>query len=294
VIVYDYRSIRTLSRARVYDPTIPPSRLHCFDRVARRFFARKSSTPIRRIRAFRITAPLSFNIGAPRPGRTSREGGDAKTRAHRDSRRRVCTPSPGTRRLLSACHGRRRHLAHRALPGGRSPRRQRRRDQKLTRASVVSRARLPGQPPARLRADDSVSQRAHASSRGPERLAVVVGTALGCRGGRAGAPAGPAGCRALLRAPHMRSSAGWAPAAPPSPSQGLRLGARPWASARAPAPSEADMVVAGGYDGLCRFVLRGFNGLRSLTRDKIRPFDRRRSDCCLGEAAGLVLLCRRA
>ena len=55
---------------------------------------------------------------------------------------------------------------------------------------------------------------------------------------------------------------------------------------------EADMVVAGGYDGLCRFVLRGFNGLRSLTRDRVRPFDGRRSGLLLGEAAGLVLLCR--
>ena len=52
------------------------------------------------------------------------------------------------------------------------------------------------------------------------------------------------------------------------------------------------MVVAGGYDGLCRFVLRGFNGLRSLTRDRVRPFDGRRSGLLLGEAAGLVLLCR--
>ncbi len=55
---------------------------------------------------------------------------------------------------------------------------------------------------------------------------------------------------------------------------------------------EADLVVAGGYDALCRFVLRGFNALRSLTRDEVRPFDRRRSGLLLGEAGALALLVR--
>ena len=55
---------------------------------------------------------------------------------------------------------------------------------------------------------------------------------------------------------------------------------------------EADAVVAGGYDVLCRFVMRGFDALRSLTRDVIRPFDRRRSGLLLGEGAALVLLVR--
>src|SRR4029453_16037466 len=55
---------------------------------------------------------------------------------------------------------------------------------------------------------------------------------------------------------------------------------------------EADAVVAGGYDILCRFVMRGFDGLRSLTRDRVRPFDRRRSGLLLGEGAALVLLRR--
>jgi 3-oxoacyl-[acyl-carrier-protein] synthase II len=51
-----------------------------------------------------------------------------------------------------------------------------------------------------------------------------------------------------------------------------------------------DVVVAGGADALCRFVQRGFNALRSLTRDAVRPFDRRRSGLLLGEGAGLVVL----
>ena len=56
----------------------------------------------------------------------------------------------------------------------------------------------------------------------------------------------------------------------------------------------ADLIVAGGYDGLCRFVMRGFDALRSLTRERIRPFDRRRSGLLLGEGAALVLMARDA
>ena len=67
-----------------------------------------------------------------------------------------------------------------------------------------------------------------------------------------------------------------------------RAGAR----RRPPSSGEADAVVAGGYDVLCRFVMRGFDALRSLTRDDVRPFDRRRSGLLLGEAAALVLLPR--
>jgi 3-oxoacyl-[acyl-carrier-protein] synthase II len=56
----------------------------------------------------------------------------------------------------------------------------------------------------------------------------------------------------------------------------------------------ADLVLAGGYDTLCPFVMRGFDSLRSLTRERVRPFDRRRSGLLLGEGAGLVLMAREA
>jgi 3-oxoacyl-(acyl-carrier-protein) synthase len=56
----------------------------------------------------------------------------------------------------------------------------------------------------------------------------------------------------------------------------------------------ADLVIAGGYDVLCRFVMRGFDALRSLTREHVRPFDRRRAGLLLGEGAALVLMAREA
>jgi len=130
----------------------------------------------------------------------------------------------------------------------------------------------------------------------PERLAVVVGTALG------GVEEGE---RALRGSPRRLGRALY-----DAPGHGLAR----WLGARGPVVTvstacasgatalgigaemlrrgEADAVVAGGYDILCRFVMRGFDGLRSLTRDRVRPFDRRRSGLLLGEGAALLLLRR--
>jgi 3-oxoacyl-(acyl-carrier-protein) synthase len=134
----------------------------------------------------------------------------------------------------------------------------------------------------------------------PERTAVVLGTALG-------------GVdeldRALADDPSLRRAAN---GFYDGPAQALarRLGARgPLLTVSTACASgatalglaadllrdgRADLVVAGGYDVLCRFVMRGFDALRSLTRERVRPFDRRRSGLLLGEAAALVLLAREA
>ncbi len=135
-------------------------------------------------------------------------------------------------------------------------------------------------------------------ARDPARLAVVVGTALG------GVAEGE---RALAGATGLRTLAG---ALYDSPARNLAraLGARgPVLTVSTACASGAtalgvgadlvregvaDVVVAGGYDVLCRFVMKGFDVLRALTRDAIRPFDRRRSGTLLGEGAGLVLLAR--
>jgi 3-oxoacyl-(acyl-carrier-protein) synthase len=132
----------------------------------------------------------------------------------------------------------------------------------------------------------------------PERIAVVVGTALGgveeldhalATDGRArraldGLYDSPAHVLAAwlgARGPVLTVSSACA-----SGATALGVGAD---LLRAGA---ADLVVAGGYDILCRFVMRGFDALRSLARERVRPFDCRRTGLLLGEGAGLVLLAR--
>jgi len=132
----------------------------------------------------------------------------------------------------------------------------------------------------------------------PERVAVVLGTALGGVGELE---------RALAPGGRSRHAVG---ALYDSPAHALarRLGARgPVLTVGAACAAGAtalghgadllradvvDVVIAGGYDALCRFVMRGFDALRSLTRERVRPFDRRRSGLLLGEAAALVMMTR--
>lgn len=132
----------------------------------------------------------------------------------------------------------------------------------------------------------------------PERTAVVLGTALGgvdeldrALGGDPGPRRAANGLydaptRALARRLGARGPMLTVSTACASGATALGLGADLLRADR------ADVVVAGGYDILCRFVMRGFDALRSLTRERVRPFDRRRSGLLLGEAAALVLLAR--
>jgi 3-oxoacyl-(acyl-carrier-protein) synthase len=132
----------------------------------------------------------------------------------------------------------------------------------------------------------------------PARLAVVVGTALGGVEEGERALAGDARRRRLRDALYdgpAHNLARWLGARGPiiTVSTACASGATAMAlGADLLRAGEADAVVAGGYDVLCRFVMRGFDALRALTRDDIRPFDRRRSGLLLGEAAALVLLRR--
>jgi 3-oxoacyl-(acyl-carrier-protein) synthase len=132
----------------------------------------------------------------------------------------------------------------------------------------------------------------------PARLAVVVGTALGSveegehalaegRGaGRAGSALYDVPARALARYLGARGPTLTVCTACASGATALGVGADLLRDHR------ADLVIAGGYDVLCRFVMRGFDALRSLTRDRVRPFDRQRSGLLLGEGAALVAMAR--
>lgn len=130
----------------------------------------------------------------------------------------------------------------------------------------------------------------------PARVAVVVGTALGGIDDAGRAVRGQGGLHALCGALYDGPTwnlARWLGAAGPvlTVSTACASGATSLGmAADLLRCGRADVAVAGGADVLCRFVLRGFNVLRSLTRDAIRPFDRRRSGILLGEGAGLLVL----
>ncbi|MEO8603364.1 MAG: beta-ketoacyl synthase N-terminal-like domain-containing protein, partial [bacterium] len=52
----------------------------------------------------------------------------------------------------------------------------------------------------------------------------------------------------------------------------------------------ADVVIAGGAEALCEFVIAGFNCLRATSSTAVRPFDRRRDGLGLGEGAAIVVV----
>lgn len=175
-------------------------------------------------------------------------------------------------------------------------------DLRVGRGGEIKKVRVRGGPTPRCRASalllaaaDDLLVRAPLAA-APERLAVVVGTALGGVERLEEALGRDAGVRAAAGALYDG----------PAHALAQRLGARgPVLTVSTACASGAtaigvgadlvraglaDRVVAGGYDVLCRFVMRGFDALRSLTRERVRPFDRRRSGLLLGEAAALVLL----
>ncbi|HVM60831.1 MAG TPA: beta-ketoacyl-[acyl-carrier-protein] synthase family protein [Verrucomicrobiae bacterium] len=56
------------------------------------------------------------------------------------------------------------------------------------------------------------------------------------------------------------------------------------------ANGEADAVLAGGCDSLCRLTLNGFGSLLLLDPQGCRPFDAARAGICLGEGAAVLVL----
>jgi len=180
-------------------------------------------------------------------------------------------------------------------------------DLRVGRGGEIKKLRpLPGGRRVRSRATQLLLAAAEdllaraAISAAPSRVAVVLGTALGgveeleramAPGGRArhavdalyDSPAHALARRLGARGPVMTVGAACAAGA-----TALGTGAD---LLRA---DVVDVVIAGGYDALCRFVMRGFDALRSLTRERVRPFDKRRSGLLLGEAAALVLMTREA
>jgi 3-oxoacyl-[acyl-carrier-protein] synthase II len=53
---------------------------------------------------------------------------------------------------------------------------------------------------------------------------------------------------------------------------------------------QADVMVAGGSDSLCRLTLSGFNALRLVDNEPCRPFCRTRKGMNIGEAAAVLVL----
>lgn len=52
----------------------------------------------------------------------------------------------------------------------------------------------------------------------------------------------------------------------------------------------ADCVIAGGFDSISRFAWAGLGLLRTMTEDKVRPFDKNRAGTLFSEGAGVIIL----
>jgi len=133
----------------------------------------------------------------------------------------------------------------------------------------------------------------------PARLGVALGTTLGgmqiFEGWDVATAAGDAPPPRLERVPYFATAARVAGAigargpvvttqlACASGTEALAIAAD-WVRA-----GRADVVLAGGSDLLCRFVVAGFNALHA-TADRARPFDRARRGLVLGEGAALLVI----
>ncbi len=135
----------------------------------------------------------------------------------------------------------------------------------------------------------------------PGRVAVVVGTTLGAmpigeaylRSRRDGAAFA---ARRLLGLPYAVTATRLArtlgtrgPAI--SPSIACASGTHALGVARELIQLDhADVVIAGGAEALCHFVVAGFNCLKATTATAVRPFDARRDGLALGEGAAIAVV----
>lgn len=135
----------------------------------------------------------------------------------------------------------------------------------------------------------------------PSRVALVVGTTLGAmpigeRYLRARHDGQPFDARRLLGLPYAATAPRLARAlgirGPVlSPSIACASGTHAVGLARELiATGRADVVIAGGAEALCEFVVAGFACLRATTATAVRPFDARRDGLALGEGAALLVV----
>ena len=135
----------------------------------------------------------------------------------------------------------------------------------------------------------------------PTRVAVVLGTSLGAmaigeRYQRARHAGTPFDARRLLGMPYAETAArlarGLGARGPVlSPSIACASGTHAVGLGRELiALDRADVVIAGGAEALCEFVVAGFACLRATTATAVRPFDARRDGLALGEGAAIVVI----